>query len=176
MFRLISKFIFWIWGWKIVGRLPDEKKYITILAPHTSNWDLIIGIFARSILRVKSKFLAKASLFKPPFGCFFYALGGYPVDRSKSTNLVEKVIEIFNKHDEFILALAPEGTRKKVMRWKSGFYYIAYGADIPILMVSIDYQMKLITLSKPFWPSGNYKNDIVEIMDFYKDKKEKAIT
>ena len=173
MFRLFSRFVFWIFGWSVEGKLPKEKKYVIIVAPHTSNWDFMIGLFTRSIMKLKSKFLGKAPLFKPPIGWLFYALGGYPVDRSKSTNLVDKVVEIFDAHEEFIIAVAPEGTRKKVKKWKSGFYHIAYGAGIPILMAGIDYQTKCVYFSDLFWPTGDYEKDMVEIMNFYKDKKGK---
>lgn len=143
------------------------------MAPHTSNWDFMIALLSRSITRVDSKYMAKESLFRPPLGWLFKALGGYPVDRSKNTKLVDKVIEIFKKEDAFIVALAPEGTRKKVKEWKSGFYYIAHGAGVPIVMTAFDYGRKEFSIADPLYPSGNYENDMVIVRGFYADKKGK---
>src|SRR6476620_5430501 len=115
MFRPLYVFIFRILGWRVVGSMPHIKKYIIAVAPHTSNWDFIVGVAARSILRIhKAQFLGKSQLFKPPFGWFFRAIGGHPVERTTSQDMVVQVVRIFNRHDEFILAMAPEGTRKKV--------------------------------------------------------------
>ena len=117
-------------GWKLIGDVPHhEKKYIIIVAPHTTNLDFIIGILVRGILGFNSKYLGKKSLFKAPFGWFFRMMGGYPVDRSRSTNLVDQVVEIFNNHEEFVIGLAPEGTRENVGEWKTGFYFIAQKAN-----------------------------------------------
>jgi 1-acyl-sn-glycerol-3-phosphate acyltransferase len=120
--KYIYKFIFWVLGWKIVGDVPrDQKKYIIITVPHTSNWDFIIGVMVRGIMGFKSKFLGKKSLFKAPYGWLFRWLGGYPVDRSRSRNLVDQVIDIYNQHREFVIAVAPEGTRKTWMNGKRDF-------------------------------------------------------
>src|SRR6187402_3414771 len=126
MLRPLYKLIFNLLGWKIVGDFPPElRKYIVAVAPHTSNWDFPLGVMTRSILRMKkARFLGKDSLFKPPFGWFFRSLGGYPVNRSGHHDVVHQVIDIFNSHDDFILALAPEGTRKKVEKLRTGFYFI----------------------------------------------------
>lgn len=175
MFRYISLLAFKIAGWKVRGQLPDLKKYVIIMAPHTSNWDFMIALFARSITRVNSRYMAKESLFRPPLGWLFKALGGYPVDRSKSTRLVDKVISIFEKEEHFIVALAPEGTRKKVKEWKSGFYYIAFGAGVPIVMTAFDYSRKEFCISSPLYPSGNYESDRVTVRQFYADKKGKNV-
>ncbi len=173
MFRYFSLLVFKMAGWKVKGQLPDLNKYVIILAPHTSNWDFMIALFARSITRVNSRYMAKESLFKPPLGWLFKALGGYPVNRSKSTKLVDKVIAIFEKEDQFIVALAPEGTRKKVKEWKSGFYYIALGANVPIVMTAFDYRRKEFSISQPLYPTGDYEKDMVTVRQFYSDKKGK---
>ena len=124
MLRPVYSFLFFLAGWTINGGFPPGlKKFIIAVAPHTSNWDFIVGVAARSILRIRqAKFLGKRSLFKSPFGFIFRWLGGYPVDRSKSEDRVAQAVALFNTHDEFILAIAPEGTRKKVERLKTGFY------------------------------------------------------
>jgi 1-acyl-sn-glycerol-3-phosphate acyltransferase len=175
MFRSIAKFIFKITGWKVEGNFPSElKKYIIAVAPHTSNWDFPVGVLARSVLHIeKAKFLGKHSLFKPPFGWFFRLLGGYPVDRSNRHDVVQQVVNIFNKHDEFIVAMAPEGTRKKVEKLRTGFYFIAKGANIPIIPVGFDFEKKVIKVGEPFWPTNNQDNDFQVLLDFYKKIKGK---
>ncbi len=174
MFRLFSKLCLSILGWKIKGEFPDLKKYIITVAPHTSNWDFFVAILVRSATRLKSNFLGKLALFKAPYGWIFRAMGGYPVDRSKNTNMVDKVIEIYNNADRFCIAVAPEGTRKKVKEWKTGFYYIADGAKIPIVMASIDYAQKVVEISMPFYTSGDIEKDMPLIKAFYEGKKGKA--
>lgn len=155
-------------GWKIVGNLPsDEKKYIIIVAPHTTNWDFIIGVLVRGIMGFDSKFLGKKSLFKPPFGWFFRSMGGYPVDRSKSTNLVDQVVDIYDSKEEFAVAIAPEGTRKNVSDWKTGFYYIAHKAKIPIVRSKIDWTKKQVVFFDPYWPTGDIDKDLPEIKSVF---------
>jgi len=162
--KSIYRFVFWLLGWKVVGGVPDnQKKYIIIAAPHTSNWDFIIGVMVRGIVGFKSKFLGKKSLFRPPFGWLFRALGGYPVDRSQRLKLVDQVIEIFNKHEDFVIAVAPEGTRKNVHEWKTGFYYIAHGANIPIVRSRIDIRNKTVQFYEPFWTTGSIEMDMPQI-------------
>jgi len=155
-------------GWKIIGDVPwHEKKYIIIVAPHTRNLDFIIGVMARGIVGFDSKFLGKKSLFKAPFGWFFKMMGGYPVDRSKSTNLVDQVVEIYNNHERFVLAIAPEGTRKNVNDWKTGFYHIAHNAQIPIVRAKIDWEKKEVTFYKPIMTTGKIEIDLPKIKEVY---------
>ncbi|MEO8086873.1 MAG: 1-acyl-sn-glycerol-3-phosphate acyltransferase, partial [Bacteroidota bacterium] len=111
--------------------------------------------------------------FRFPFGTLFRWLGGVPVDRSKHTNFVDAVADIFNQHDKFILAIAPEGTRKYVAQWKTGFYFMAVKANVPIVMTAFDYSRKTIFIREPFYPTGNLASDMKTIFDFYKDKKGK---
>jgi len=162
-------------GWSFQGNFePRPDKYIIIIAPHTANEDFIIGIMARSVLGLRStKFLGKSQLFKFPFGVIFRALGGYPVVRTKDNNLVDAVTEIFNKHQKFSIALAPEGTRSKVNRLKTGFYYIAKKANIPIYAVGFDYPTKTIIVADPFYPTDNFEKDIRLLFTFYSDIKGK---
>jgi 1-acyl-sn-glycerol-3-phosphate acyltransferase len=175
MFRFLAKFIFKIAGWNVEGNFPAGlKKYIIAVAPHTSNWDFPIGVLARSVLHIeKAKFLGKDSLFKPPFGWFFRWLGGYPVDRSGRHDMVQQVVNIFNKHDDFIVAMAPEGTRKKVDKLRTGFYFIAKGANIPIIPVGFDFEKKLIKVSEPFYPTNNQDQDMQSLIEFYRKIKGK---
>ncbi len=169
MLRPFYIFLFKITGWKVNGHFPPElKKYIIAVAPHTSNWDFLVGVCARSILKIqKANFLAKSSLFKPPFGWVFKFLGGYPVDRSKNSDMVQYVADIFDSHDLFILALAPEGTRKKVDKLKTGFYYIAKKAGVPIIPCGFDYSRKEVIVGSPFYPSDNVQKDIEILTLFY---------
>lgn len=170
MLRPLYLFVFWITGWKIQGSIPAHlKKYIIAVAPHTSSWDFVIGLMARSILKIQhSKFIGKDSLFKPPFGWFFRAVGGYPVDRSGHHDITDQVAAIFASHDKFILGLAPEGTRKKVTKLRTGFYYIAKKARVPIIPCGFDFSRKLIVLAAPFYPTENLEADMKVLMGFYR--------
>jgi 1-acyl-sn-glycerol-3-phosphate acyltransferase len=161
-------------GWKISGSMPNLKKYVIAVAPHTSWWDFPIGVMARSALRIEhARYLGKSQLFRPPFGWFFRMLGGTPVDRSSSHDVVDQVVKIFDQHDEFVLALAPEGTRKKVERLRTGFYYIAKKAGVAIVPVGFDFARKLIVIGEPLVPSDNFEKDMEILLSFYKQIKGK---
>lgn len=148
-------------GWKTEGGLPDnEKKFVIIVAPHTSNWDFPLGVIIRGSIGFKSNFLGKHSLFKKPFGFFFRNLGGIPVNRNTSQNMVEQVVEVAKNRESFILAIAPEGTRGKVKEWRTGFYYIALNARIPIIMCQLDFEYRVARFLEPFYPTGNTENDL----------------
>ncbi|SEB38229.1 1-acyl-sn-glycerol-3-phosphate acyltransferases [Tenacibaculum sp. MAR_2009_124] len=170
---MISKFIYTkVLGWKLTGNFPAElKKYVVIGAPHTSWKDFPIAILARNSWGVKINFIAKKSLFDPPFGFIFRWLGGAPVDRSKSNNRVDAIVDVFNNKEEFRLALSPEGTRKKVDKWKTGFYYIAKGANVPIVMFAFDFENKQIVLSEPYYTTNDQEGDFKVFYEFYKDVK-----
>ena len=173
MLRPIYLLIFKMMGWRVEGGFPrDIKKYIVSVAPHTSNWDFVIGVMARSVTQIqRARFLGKSQLFKPPYGWFFRWLGGYPVDRASSHDMVHQVVDIFNTHDEFILAIAPEGTRKKVPKLKTGFYYIALQAHVPIVPCGFDFQKKKIVIGQPFYPSTNAEEDLEFLRNFYSTVK-----
>lgn len=168
--RLTAKFILKLMGWKSTGFFPaDLKKYVVIVAPHTSGWDFIIGLLFRKALHIeRAKYLGKDSLFKPPFGFFFRWLGGYPVDRSSSHNLVDQVAKIFHDHDAFALALSPEGTRKRVDKLKTGFYNIARKANVPIIMVALDYKHQQAIISLPFETTSDQQADFEKILNFFR--------
>lgn len=168
--------LFFKLGWTLVGEMPKQyKKYVVAVAPHTSSWDFIIGIMARNALGLqRAKFLGKSQLFKPPFGWFFRMLGGTPVDRSSSHDLVDQVVKIFNSHKEFVLALAPEGTRKKVDKLRTGFYYIAKGAGVPIVPAGFDFEKKQVIVGQPLIPSADFDADMATLMAFYRSIKGKV--
>ncbi|HTH57399.1 MAG TPA: lysophospholipid acyltransferase family protein [Cyclobacteriaceae bacterium] len=173
MLRFLYSIIFKLIGWNVEGSFPmDVRKFIVAVAPHTSNWDFVVGVMARSILHLQNaKFLGKSQLFKPPFGWLFRWLGGYPVDRSSSHDMVHQVVTLFNAHPEFILALAPEGTRQKVDRLKTGFYYIAKEAGVPIIPCGFDYQRKKVIVGQPFHPTENLEADLKVLTQFYSSIK-----
>lgn len=176
MFRLLYRFFFYkVFKWTTVGNFPPEiKKFICIVAPHTSNWDFFVGLASRSILKLRNvKYLGKSQLFRWPYGFIFRKTGGYPVFRDKHNNLVDQVVDIFNSKDDFAIALAPEGTRKKVNQLKTGFYHIAVKANIPIMMVGFDYSRKMVVIRTPFYPTGDIEMDLPIIMDFFKEIKGK---
>ena len=161
--------LFKLSGWKINGKKPDLKKYVIIVAHHTSNWDFFVGWGARNIIGFRPDFLAKKELFKIPLvGCFLSSIGGVAVDRSKKTNLVEEVVELYREKDEFIMTITPEGTRSYSPKWKTGFYRIAAQANVPIVKIGLDYASKTVFVDKPFYPSGDMENEMEEIKDYFR--------
>ena len=166
--RLLSNSIVRLFGWRVDGTLPDLPKYVIVGAPHTSNWDFILflGIIFR--LRINVSYMGKVELFRSPLGWFFYYCGGIPVDRSKSTGLVEQTVEACEKADQFILVIAPEGTRHGVKEWKRGFYHIAKGAGIPIVMAKVDGKHKTVHVGQIFHPTEDMEADMNAIQDAFK--------
>jgi len=162
-----------ILGWKIVGKKPDYKKFVIVAAPHTSNWDFMIGLWVRSRLRLNAWFIGKKELFIWPLGYLFRGLGGYPVDRKKNTHVVDTIVEIFNSKEEFNVTIAPEGTRSYNPNWKTGFYTIAQKAHIPIQMVAFDYSTRTVVLDEPFFPSGEVDKDLRMMKSFFINYKGK---
>jgi len=170
MIKILSKFILSkIIGWKVIGSLPVNKKYIIAVVPHSSYFDLIVAVLIRTYSGVKIKFIGKKELFNPITSFFFKFLGGIPVDRNKNENIVDAVVDLFKTNKIEILAIAPEGTRKKVNKWKTGFYYIALKAKLPILMVSFDYNRKEVKINNRFYPTGNIDNDFKELKKMVSD-------
>jgi 1-acyl-sn-glycerol-3-phosphate acyltransferase len=156
-------------GWKIEGGIPkDFKKCVLLAAPHTSNWDFIFGLGALRLFGVDVKYLAKKELFKFPFESIFKSLGGIPVDRTKSNSMVNAMIELIKQRDELVVLIPPEGTRKRVQRWKSGFYNVAMGAQVPIALGYLDYKRKVAGIGPAFMPSGDKEKDFEYITGFYK--------
>ena len=167
--RKICKIIFRVFRWKILGEFSKVPKYIIAVAPHTSFYDFFIGILVRNIINEKINFVGKKELFGPVTGWFFRILGGVPVDRNSKKDTVSSIVEIFNERKKFKLAIAPEGTRKKVKKWKTGFYYIALKAKIPIIPVAFDYSNKNVIVHSLFYPSGNIEEDFKKLYKKYKN-------
>lgn len=139
------------------------------MVPHTSWHDFYLGLLVRRILGVDIKFVAKKELFKPPFGWYFKWMGGTALDRTPGQKKVEAIAALFDQKDEFRLAIAPEGTRKKVTEWKTGFYYIAKKANVPIVMIAFDFGKKKVKVSKPLYPTEDKDLDFLKIRKFYED-------
>lgn len=165
-----SKFIFnKILGWRVENVLPEVEKCVIAVAPHTSNWDFIIGKLAYSSIGRTANFLIKKEWFVFPFNLFFKSVGGIPVERSKKNSMTETLAVQFDKHDRLQLAITPEGTRKRVEEWKKGFYFIALKAKVPILLVGLDYGKKVASFLNVFHPTGDYESDIIKIKSYYRE-------
>lgn len=166
----ISKFILnKILGWRVVNVLPDVPKCVLAIAPHTSNWDFIIGKLGYSSVGRTANFLIKKEWFVFPFNLFFRSIGGIPVERNKKTSMTEALAAEFDKHDKIQLAITPEGTRKPVKEWKKGFYYIAQKAKVPIVLIGLDYAKKEASFLDIFHPTGDMEADMVKIKSYYKN-------
>ncbi len=160
-------------GWKCVVSETIGEKGIIALAPHTSNFDFILGILYSRAEGIKSNFLMKKEWFFWPLGCIMRKLGGIPVYRSKKMSLTDQLAKVANERESFLLCITPEGTRSRVEEWKRGFYYIALKANLPIWLYGIDYSTKTIKCTKTIIPDGNIEEQMRLIMSYYKDFKGK---
>ncbi|MEE9362161.1 MAG: 1-acyl-sn-glycerol-3-phosphate acyltransferase [Cellulophaga sp.] len=173
--QFLAKFIYFkILGWKLIGNFPKVDKMVMIVAPHTSWVDFFLGILIRKVWNEKINFIAKKSLFDSPIGWYFHWVGGTPIDRSKNNDTVSAIAQIFKERKKFRLALSPEGTREKVEKWKTGFYYIAKRANVPIVMVAFDYGNKQITVSELHKTTSDKESDFNLYQSFYKGVKGKV--
>ena len=150
-------------GWNVEGEIPNARKLVLIVAPHTSNWDFVVAVAAKLALGIDVRWLGKDTLFRGPFGTLLRHIGGRPVDRHHSHNVVGGIVEEFARSDRMILGLAPEGTRKRVERWRTGFWHIAHGAAIPIVPVALDFGTKAIRILPPFHTTGDLDRDVAEL-------------
>jgi 1-acyl-sn-glycerol-3-phosphate acyltransferase len=168
MMSLIARGLLGLYGWKVVGVIPEGlKRCVLIGAPHTSNWDFPVTILAGFALKMKVRWLGKDSLFNGVPGLFCQVTGGIPIDRSGAKDTVNQVVGVFKNHEKIFLTLSPEGTRGKTEFWRSGFYHIAKGAQVPILLGFVDYKHKVAGIGKVFAPAGNLLDDMKEIREFY---------
>jgi 1-acyl-sn-glycerol-3-phosphate acyltransferase len=166
--------LYWkLTGWKIKGEWPSGlTKAIILVGPHTSSWDVVMGMAARSVVPIPfAHYLGKKELFDGIFGWFFKSSGGVPVDRFSKNNMVEQVVEEFRKREHFMLALSPEGTRKKVDRLRTGFWHIAKQAGVPIVMAGLDFEKKELIISVPFFPGDGPEADLPLILSFFEPVK-----
>ncbi len=174
----LAKLIYFkILGWQITGNTNISKqaikKAVIIAVPHTSWHDFYIGVLLRAVVNIKIHFVGKKELFVFPVGWIFRALGGTPIDRFTKENKVDVIAKLFNEKDEFRMALSPEGTRKKVKEWRTGFYYIAKKANVPVIMVGFDFENKKNKISEPFYLTNSIENDLKFMHDFFKGIKGK---
>jgi 1-acyl-sn-glycerol-3-phosphate acyltransferase len=169
MANWLPRLIFKITGWKALGQAPALKKYVVIGAPHTSNWDFVYGMCAWKLYGMNPRYLIKKELFRFPLKYIFQASGGLPVDRQGNHSLTESIVRMFDERNELVAIIPPEGTRKQVDRWRTGFYYVALQAKVPIVMGSMDYRKRATFLSDPFYPTGDIEKDFEVFREFYKD-------
>lgn len=174
MVRYIAKFAFKVFGWKTNGNIPVEiEKGVIIFAPHTSNWDFVIGRLTLLIARVPLIVLVKKESFVFPINLILRSLGAIPVERGKKNYLVEQAINLFNNRKSIFLLITPEGSRKLVKQWKKGFYMIAVEAKVPIILSFIDYGTKTGGIGPIFYPTGDYEKDMNFIYRFYSSMRAK---
>jgi len=155
----VGRFMMGIRGWRVEGSLPDIPRMVLIVAPHTSNWDFLTGLWVKLAMRMGGRFVGKHTLFRFPLGIFMRWLGGVPVDRSAAAGFVGEAARAVREAERMTLVLAPEGTRRRAEKWKSGFYRIAMEAGVPIVPAGFDYPRKVVFFASPFEPTGDYERD-----------------
>ena len=155
-------------GWRAEAAGPTPRKCVLIAAPHTSNWDFLYFVGLTHDLGLNAHFMAKRELFGWPMNRFLHDIGGIPIDRSKGGNYVQAMIDEFNRRDDFILTIAPEGTRGRVRQWRTGFYHIARGAGVPMVCGLMDYARKVGGLGPALMPSGDYVGDMAQVERYYR--------
>lgn len=161
-------------GWKVTITVPDVPKCIICVAPHTSNWDFVVGKLAYMSVGRSAGFLMKSSWFFWPLGCFFKAIGGIPVKpRSEGVSLTEYLVERFRQAEKMQIAITPEGTRSRTGEWHTGFIAIALKAKVPIMLGVIDFEKKLVSVTEEFMPSGNIPADLRTVKEYYREAKGK---
>ena len=167
LMRWLALVIFKVAGWKAAGEKPRIPKYVIIAAPHTSNWDFVFTICLAFIFNIKPRVMMKREWFFGPMGSFLRWLGAFPVDRTGSHQVVAQSVDAFKKHDEMALVVPPSGTRKKVMYWRTGFYHIARGAGVPVVLGYLDYRRKVGGIGPTVHLTGRMDADMKTIQDFY---------
>lgn len=164
----LGRFMMGIRGWRVEGEFPDVPKMVLIVAPHTSNWDFLTGLWVKVAMHMGGRFVGKHTLFRWPLGVFMRWLGGVPVDRAAAAGFAEDAAQAVREAERMTLVIAPEGTRKRTARWKSGFYRIAVAAGVPILPTGFDYSRKVIFFRPLFHPTGDYEKDLAELQSNYR--------
>ena len=171
--RGIGRFYLKLTGWKIEGDVPNVSKPVIIAAPHSSNWDFVVGMAVILALGLRLYWMGKHTIFQTPLAPLMYWLGGVPVNRKASRGAVQQVTAEFQQRSQFLLAIAPEGTRKRVAEWKTGFYYIALEAQVPIMPATINYHRKAIQLCPILTPSGDIEADMPILKSYYSSEMGK---
>ena len=165
----IGRLLLWCYRWSIEGEVHNAKKFIVILAPHTSRWDFLTNMSTMLALGVNNRWFVADAFCWWPLGNFMRWLGGIPIDRSCPQNLVTFTIGKFEDHDELILALYPEGTTYRTEKWKTGFWHIARGANIPIQLLAVDYKKRASIFGPVIQPSNDIESDLKKIQSYFKD-------
>lgn len=165
----IAQFVLRVIGWRTHVIPPPTSRYVLIGAPHTSNWDFLVVLLLMAAESIPIRIIGKDSLFRGPMGVFMRSLGAIPANRKERTNLVDQIAAKFDEYDELIIGISPEGTRKKAARWRTGFYYIALKAEVPIVMAYFDYGNKVCGLGPSLEPTGDIQADFMIIRDFYSE-------
>jgi 1-acyl-sn-glycerol-3-phosphate acyltransferase len=168
-FTWLARTLTRISGWRFAGEPPEVPKYVLVGAPHTSNWDFLALLALDFAFKLECVWMGKDSIFRSPLGPLFRRLGGIPIDRSSRNNAVEQAAQAFHRSQRMVMAISPEGTRKKTARWKTGFYYIALAAGVPISLGFVDFRAKTAGFGPLINPSGDIAADMVVIRDFYQD-------
>lgn len=169
----LGRIVMWMLGWSIQGKFPDRDKLVVIVAPHTSNWDFLIGMAAMLSIRLSASWLGKHTIFFWPLSGLLRWLGGIPIDRSLQKGTVDQIVDLFHSRKQLVLGLSPEGTRKKTEKWKTGFYQIALQAGVPILPISFDYSRKVVGIGPLLTPGGDLEKDLHAIGTYYSNIKAK---
>ena len=157
-------------GWRVAGGVPENRRYVLIAAPHTSNWDFLLMLVVALDQRIALHWMGKHTLFRWPFGALMRWLGGIAIDRNRANNTVAQMVEVFDRSPDLVVLTTPEGTRSQVSRWKTGFYHIAHGAQVPILLGYVNAPKKEVGFGSLFYPSGDLDQDLLKIQNFYADK------
>lgn len=165
----IGRYLFNLLGWRFEGVPPDTAKAVLILAPHTSNWDFFLAVIAKFALDLKAFYIMKQEAFFWPFKKWLMGIGGIPIDRSQPTRIVSQVTKKYREQEGLWLVITPEGTRKKVHKYKTGFLRIAYSAQVPVIVVGLDYQRKAFIFSKVVQPSGDHERDADQLYHFCRE-------
>jgi 1-acyl-sn-glycerol-3-phosphate acyltransferase len=164
------------WGWRFEGTLPNVCKAVAIIAPHTSNWDFVLGMLGLFAADLRVSWLGKHKLFRPPFAGLLRWMGGIPIDRGTSSGVVEQIVSRFHDSEALLLGLSPEGTRRPVARWHTGFWHVAAGAGCPIVPIAFDWGSRVIRFGDPLQPTGDLDADLATLRAFFAGvagKKEK---
>lgn len=156
-----------ITGWKLAGTFPDVPKFVMLVAPHTSNWDFFIGLFARLALGIDASWIGKDSIFRWPVGGLLRSLGGIPVDRKSPHGVVYQLVGEFSAREKMVFALAPEGTRKRVEHWRSGYWHVAHDARVPLVPVGLDYKMRIVFIGPSFMTTESLEDDERRLRAFF---------
>lgn len=167
LLQILSQFILAFFGWRALGHPPAAPKYLMVGAHHTTSWDLPLTLLVLGALGIRMHWIGKDSMFRGPLGWFFRRLGGMPVNRRESTNFVQQIVDLYNGTDELAIAISPEGTRSKTSYWRTGFYFIAQGANLPIVLAYLDYPSRTGGIGPTLYPSGDLPGDLARIKRFY---------